>query len=154
MIIYAVTLGLGKHSTSVSTSSLSAAPTLVFIVAMVNAGGITLPKLSALFFYFRIFKRTHRWFYITLWMVGAFCVSVMITSWMLTIFLCNPVKDVFSANPQGHCIPQWKTFLGTAIPSTIIDLVILIMPLPLLARLQVSLRKKLLLTGVFICGYW
>ena len=36
----------------------------------------------------------------------------------------------------------------------IIDLCILVMPLPMLWGLQTSRNRKLLTTGIFVCGYW
>ena len=154
LIIYAVVLGLGKHSAVVPASSIAAAPLLIFITSNISAVSITLPKLSILFFYHRIFQRTHRWFFVSIWIIGGISVGWMLTSWLTIIFQCRTIKDDFRPHPHGYCIPQWKLFLGTAIPSTIVDLVILVLPLPLLAGLQVPPKRKILLTAVFLCGYW
>lgn len=43
--------------------------------------------------------------------------------------------------------------VGNSIASVIIDLVILIIPLPVLWKLQLKLGKKLLISGVFTGGY-
>lgn len=54
---------------------------------------------------------------------------------------------------DGHCSNVDTVWLGSVIPSTIIDLIILIMPLPMIWKLQMKLTKKILVMGVFVCGY-
>ncbi len=54
---------------------------------------------------------------------------------------------------DGHCSNEDTLWLGSVIPSVIIDLIILIMPLPMIWKLQMKLTKKILIMGVFMCGY-
>ena len=78
----------------------------------------------------------------------------LIAAWISTIFQCVPVRKAWETVEGGHCIAQWSWFLGTAIPSLVIDFCILVMPMPILWRLQMNTSRKVWIMGVFLCGYW
>ena len=44
--------------------------------------------------------------------------------------------------------------MGVTIPNIFVDLLILVLPLPMLWRLQMDMKKKILLTANFMLGYW
>lgn len=44
--------------------------------------------------------------------------------------------------------------MGSAIPSVLIDIIILVLPLPKLWHLKIDLARKIGLMTVFILGYW
>ncbi len=69
------------------------------------------------------------------------------------VFSCVPVQKSWMPMIDGHCSNVDTVWLGSVIPSTIIDLIILIMPLPMIWKLQMKLTKKILVMGVFVCGY-
>ena len=75
-------------------------------------------------------------------------------SWLLpTIFVCRPISQFWS--PEGHqgrCI-NYNVF-GTWIsfPHIITDLVILVLPLPILLKTQMKQAKKIGLIIVFLTG--
>lgn len=77
----------------------------------------------------------------------------LIAAWFSTIFQCIPVEAAWMTIKGSHCFSQTQWFLGTAIPSMIIDACILIMPLPMLWGLKASKSRRALVTGIFICGY-
>ena len=154
MVYWWIHLGLGRHASSILYEHLLLAPKIRFTMAFLYDVSISLPKFSALFFYYRIFRRTHRWFYFSLWVLGSMTVAWLLAAWLSNIFQCWPVTKEWSPLEEGHCFSRWKWFLGTAIPSMIIDLIILIIPLPLLWSLHASPNRRLLITGVFLCGYW
>ncbi|KAJ5715137.1 uncharacterized protein N7483_012318 [Penicillium malachiteum] len=114
---------------------------------------ITFPKLSVLCFYHRVFKRGGTWVRPVLWVVGALCVGWLIGSWFATVFQCTPVRASWETVAGSTCVKQWKFFTGTAVPNGILDVTILIIPLPLLWSLQMTRPKKFMLTGMSICGH-
>lgn len=44
--------------------------------------------------------------------------------------------------------------MGVTIPNVVIDLMILLLPLPMLWRLQIDVKKKAALIINFMLGYW
>ncbi|KAJ5419382.1 uncharacterized protein N7487_002932 [Penicillium crustosum] len=153
LAFYWISLGLGRHSATLPISNQLAGPKLIFAAAYLYDLCITLPKLSVLCFYYRVLRRGATWVIPTLWAVGALCVCWLIGSGLLTTFQCTPINAAWQAVPGARCFTQWKFFTGTAAPSAILDLIILLIPLPLLWSLHMSKAKKAMLIGLFICGY-
>ncbi|KAL6715531.1 hypothetical protein ACLMJK_006492 [Lecanora helva] len=70
----------------------------------------------------------------------------------VSIFQCWPIAEAWEGRHRGHCINLQSWFLSQTIPNTITDAVIVLLPLPLLARLHVPKPQKLALIGVFLLG--
>ncbi|OJJ99926.1 hypothetical protein ASPACDRAFT_43563 [Aspergillus aculeatus ATCC 16872] len=154
LIFYWISLGLGRHIATLPVSHQLAGPKIIFAAAFLYDASITFPKLSVLCFYHRIFQRGGGpWVRPTLAAVGALCVFWLIGSWLATAFQCTPVRASWEAVAGSKCVTQWKFFTGTAAPSAILDLIILLIPLPLLWSLHMTRAKKAMLIGLFICGY-
>lgn len=155
IILWWINLGLGKHAATVPPENLAKSGKIIFMAAFFYDCAISLPKFSALFFYRRIFSNTNKWFAATLWAVGAMNAGWLISALISTVFQCDPVYAVWSETPvpDAKCFEQQPWFLGTAIPSMIIDLFILILPLPMLWGLQATASRRLMVGFVFLCGY-
>lgn len=110
-----------------------------------------LPKLSILFMYRKIFNIHVAVRRITDVMI-AFLVVNCIAWFVPTAAVCRPITDYWSVNPDRNCIDT--TVFGTWIsfPHIITDLVILILPLPVLWNTQLKLAKKIGLIITFIAG--
>ena len=149
-----INLGLGKHIENVSLPDELKLLKFLFALYFVYDLSITIPKCSALLFYARIFGNVSRTFVYSLWAIG-FCIfGWLISLWLFTLFLCDPVKKQWLPTTPGHCHPTSALWLGSAIPSVAIDLMILFVPIPMLWQLQMKKSRKALIIGVFLCGYW
>ncbi|KAL9014981.1 MAG: hypothetical protein Q9173_000377 [Seirophora scorigena] len=89
--------------------------------------GLTLIKLSVLMFYARVF-RTVRAYRIAIW------------------------TELGPTHP-GHCLNREANFWGAALPNVLTDLILLILPMPMLWHVQTTVRRKIGLFGVFAAGY-
>lgn len=149
-----VRLGLGKHIAVVPMPNVLQALKVLFATYLVYDTGLTLAKMSALLFLARIFGSHSRNFNRLLWathgLVWAWWVGIVFA----TIFMCKPVAKQWNPALEGTCGSNDALWLGSAIPSVIIDLVILVLPMPMLWRLQLRPSRKILVTTVFVCGYW
>ncbi|OTA63676.1 hypothetical protein K449DRAFT_381414 [Hypoxylon sp. EC38] len=153
MIFWWIGLGLGKHAITVPPADLLKGPKIVFIASLLNDFNISLPKFSVLFFYHRIFARASKWFTIAVWTVGIMNVAWLVGAFGSTLFQCTPIHAAWEVVPGSTCISQWGFFFGTAVPSTVIDLFILLMPMPLLWGLQAPVSRRIMVGVVFLCGY-
>ena len=149
--IYWVSIGLGQHLGQLSTKPSQLALTL-FVGEQFYNTSLPLIKVSALLFYARVFK-TVRWFRVALWIVGAMVVSWFIAIECVAIFSCIPDRKLWEPTIPGHCIDTYTSFLGTAAPNVITDFLILLLPLPMLWRLNIGLKHRLGLIFVFMLGY-
>lgn len=100
-------------------------------------------KYSILLLYNRVFPgRTFRKLLIA--------TAVVVTSWTLTAFFgstftCYPVEYQWDKSIKGSCIDYGKLTLAIGIANVIIDFILLGLPLPILWKLQMSTRRKILL---------
>lgn len=127
---------------------------LFYAEPIINDVALTLPKLSALLFYHRIFGRTHRWFHCGLWVLGTVVCCWLVTAMILDAALCISEKGFWDPTIHSRCLSRYAILLGTAIPNIPIDLGILLLPMPLLWKLHTTTRRKISLAIIFVCGYW
>ncbi|MCJ1405072.1 hypothetical protein MMC11_008298 [Xylographa trunciseda] len=111
--------------------------------------GITLTKYSILLFYSRIFKE--RYFKLALWVTTG-----IVTVWFVAIELsvlleCIPIHALWDFGP-GQCIDLKAFFLGSGVPNVILNVVILVLPLPMIWTLQIERSQKIALSSVFLLG--
>lgn len=121
--------------------------TASFVSGQLYNTAITLVKLSALLFYGRVFGHV-RTFRIALWVVA-----------------CTSVLWDFAFTIKGFAQRDWRngaesfdskkvTFIASTFSNLIIDVIILVLPHPILWGMKLSRRKKMWLVFAFLSGYW
>ncbi|QKX60761.1 uncharacterized protein TRUGW13939_07907 [Talaromyces rugulosus] len=153
MVFWWIKLGLGRHEATISLDDLAQAGKIVFASGFLFNTGLVLPKFSVLFFYHRIFGKSHQWFYNLIWVAASLNLAWLITTYFCAAFQCDPPKAAWTAVPGAKCIPIGRIYVGTSVVSTIIDLVIILMPVPMLVGLQATKTRRALVLIVFLCGY-
>ena len=136
--------------------------------------GISFFKIALLISYLRLIRGTdHKVYRIVIWVsiVAVFLAHLGCT--FTLIFACSPVRHLFknkkitkdhklttlsqvskSWNPleDGTCLPPGPSFTAYAILTIISDVVVALLPLPVLWKLEIRLGKKLGLIGIFTLG--
>lgn len=117
---------------------------------------ISLSKISALLFYARIFGfrlNPDRNFRIAWCIIFAIVVAWMVWDVTYEIVQCSPPQKFYEPLTPGHCLNLYESYVLNAVSSVIIDLMILLLPLPPLWRLRMNKGKRIQVTLVFISGY-
>lgn len=118
---------------------------------VVYKAAINLTKCCIILLYLRIFNKV-RWFRWSccglLASVGIYCFASVIA----TIFQCNPVVRAFDKSIDGTCIDNSQFWYANAGFSIATDIIILLLPMPLVYQLHVPIAQKLALVGVFGLG--
>jgi hypothetical protein len=112
---------------------------------------INLTKCSILLLYIRIFSNV-RWFkYACYFLTGAVALygTASVTA---TIFQCTPVSRAYNKGIPGVCIDNQKFWWANAGFSVATDLLILLIPMPLIYQLQIQRIQKMALVLVFGLG--
>lgn len=127
------------------TLKLAPATELIYVPA------VSLPKVSILLFYLRL-NPTKNFRYSTYAVI--FLTMAYLTSLLLVqLFACQPVKKLWQPLIDGKCINEDPVYLVIPIAGTLLDIMVLLLPIPMLIKLQVNLRTKLLLGAVFaVCS--
>ncbi|KAK5662876.1 hypothetical protein OQA88_6287 [Cercophora sp. LCS_1] len=139
----------------VSSANLTISIKFFYIAETFYLSIITLTKISILCFYLRIFPNYR--FRIACFAVMAWVAVSGVVFIFLQIFQCTPVAYLWDGWKKGAFGPFRCSDLNTlAFTSAAFsigqDMVILILPLPLLARLDVSRRSKLGIMFMFSLG--
>ncbi|THC94980.1 hypothetical protein EYZ11_005533 [Aspergillus tanneri] len=86
------------------------------------------------------------------------CLIIFTVMWAFTelmgnIFQCSPVQYYYDTRLNGHCMAgQTKLFQTSACLSLVEDIIILLLPMPVVWRLNMTVQQKLTLTFVFSLG--
>ena len=144
---------MGKHVQIVPPENITPFLLLLWVEYYVFDIGTVLGKSSALFFYARVFSNPNSRFKWALWIVHGLNAAWLIALIFAIIFECSPIERAWVPTLPGTCSNTDALWLGSGVPSLLIDLVILIMPVPMLWRLRMKKNRKWLIMGVFICGY-
>ena len=107
-------------------------------------------KISILLLYRSIFQT--RGFTIATNVVGAFVLAWGIACLLVSMFSCTPIHGFWDFTTPSKCINTRKFFMGNSIPNIIMDVVILTLPMGKVWYLQMSMGRKLAVSGMFLLG--
>ena len=112
--------------------------------------GFGASKASVLLLYFRIFvqKRFRQ------------CVQVMlglVTAWTITFFLtnlfaCRPVTALVEPFYGNKCVDTISMWYAGSVSDIILDLLILLMPIPVVWQLHLPTKQKIGVLAMFFLG--
>jgi hypothetical protein len=79
------------------------------------------------------------------------------TAWWIAFFGgtmgdCVPLRKLWTPKLPGVCVDQNKACGSTGIAHIILDLIILLLPLPVIWKLRTDKVKKVMISGLFLMG--
>jgi hypothetical protein len=81
-------------------------------------------------------------------LVAGWTIAFLIPS----IFQCTPVTTLVEPFYGNHCIDTLPFYLTLSVTDSVMDLVILIFPVPMVWKLKLNTKTKLAVTGMFLLG--
>jgi hypothetical protein len=113
---------------------------------------INLVKCCILLLYLRLFH-VITWFRFSCWALLAVVAMYCTASITVTIFQCRPLMRAFDkTNTPGTCIDTAKFWFANAGFSIATDVIILLLPMPLVWKLEAPRAQKIALMAVFAVG--
>lgn len=127
---------------------------MLYILAIVYTLAAWFLKASIVFLYVRLFPLNDTFFRIGIYMTAfvgtAFCVASII----VLIAACSPISafwNQFDGTSAGQCIDIDTTFIALASINVVIDFFLLALPIPRIIKLQMTIRKKIIvITSLFL----
>lgn len=121
------------------------------VMLMINGPGITLPKLAILCLYLRIFQvKPYRF---ATFVIGGILIATWIASWSVAFAMCTPYSFQWNKSIEGGtCLNEFSFYIWMGIPSIATDLAMIILPMPIIWRLQTSIGQRIGLTITFVAG--
>lgn len=155
MELVMIHLGFGADISGLSREAQLPIFKLLFAFYMIYDIGVSFAKASTLFFLRRAFPTyvSPAWFNIGLWVIHFLNIGWLIGMIFATTFVCDPVAKVWNPFLDGDCVPQASLWIGNAMSSVAIDLLILLLPLPRVWALRVTRLTRLGITIVLGFGY-
>lgn len=108
-------------------------------------------KLTILFFYRRIFSpQTKTKYFINVGIAFVACLNTAI--FLTTVFNCIPIEKQWNVALDGHCFnPEILPYVS-GVSSSLTDIYVLLLPIPLLWGLNMNLKRKVRLMVIFSFG--
>ncbi|KAG8164103.1 hypothetical protein KVR01_006021 [Diaporthe batatas] len=147
--------GLGKDMWMVEPDDITNILYLYFWDELVYLAVLPVTKISILLFYLKIFPK--REFKIAVWVLIGFNLAYLVTFEIVSIWQCRPIQGAwlawdgtFEATCNDINMQGWMS----AALNLVLDLGTIILPLPELASLSMSLRKKIQILSMFCVGFF
>ena len=107
--------------------------------------------LAILLFYLRVFPI--RWMRLSVYALTAFEVTWVLVMVIVLIFQCTPVQFFWDREiAGGHCINASHFYFATSVVITVVLVAVLLLPVPIIWKLQVSYTRRLGVAFVFTVG--
>ncbi|RSL92461.1 hypothetical protein CEP52_013817 [Fusarium oligoseptatum] len=155
LCIISVPYGGGKHLWVVTLDEFTTLWKMTYAFVLIYATCVSLTKASILLYYRRIFGANWA-HHVCMGLVVSYWVSITI-AWFSG---CRPVtyfwEQFTKPTAKGYCMNTSLFYFINGICAMLIDIAILIVPMPTLYKLQMPLRQKIavgaiLLLGAFVC---
>ncbi|QQK45155.1 integral membrane pth11 [Penicillium digitatum] len=150
-VIISIKYKNGWHQQALTDSEFVSLWKLLFAHVFIYSTTVTLTKSSITLFYRRIFNL--RWsFYFAIVIILAYFVAVVVTF----AAACRPTsyfwEQYLSPTAEGACIDVPQFFLVNGIAAVVIDIIILIVPAPVIWKLQMPKSQRVAVTSILLLG--
>lgn len=114
---------------------------------------IAFSKCAILLLYVRVFTTSNKTFIASVYLVGFVVIATGVANTFVAIFQCSPVAYEWNKSIEGgQCIDQIAFARYMAIPNVVTGAFMLVMPLPLAWRLNLTVSARLALTATLLHG--
>ncbi|RBR13617.1 hypothetical protein FVER53590_08582 [Fusarium verticillioides] len=142
--------GLGSHISTLSGEQISNFLRMFYFSAVVYNVTLAVIKTVFLLQYYRAIPvRQYKKTYIAS--------VVLVTCWSLSqiflnTFMCWPIASFWDVTIKGTCILNKSSFYVSAAGNILTDILIMVLPIPVLRSLKLGRRQKWILMSVFCLG--
>ncbi|KAE8371912.1 major facilitator superfamily domain-containing protein [Aspergillus bertholletiae] len=154
-LFYATSKGLGLHDDDIALSDRYSLNRANYAFTVLYNPALMAVKSSILVFYLtltqgeRVFRCAN---YVTLFVVNAAGLALT----LVNVFQCRPVGAAFSypLSPDARCTDILTLYLSSSPVNIITDLAILFLPNPILTRMRLPRKQKIILVITFSFGFF
>ncbi|KAF4972287.1 hypothetical protein FSARC_1123 [Fusarium sarcochroum] len=141
----------GVHAWEVSIDKFNVYMMDVYLAAFIYVLCGSLAKLALLIFYLRLSPQ--RWFKMATWSAIVIICGYTIGIFFAGIFACAPIAMSWDVTiTEGTCINRPGLYIATAAVNIISDVILFILPLPMVFKLQMPFKQKIGLMCIFTIG--
>lgn len=142
--------GVGRHTWLATAYDALRQQESLFSAIHLYIWSLCAVKISLLLQYRRIFTST--WMQRVSIAIICFSCTWNVAQSILVSVACVPAANLFP-NLLSHCLPPLTIWYIAAAINITTDFVVFLLPIPLIQSLQLPLKQKILLSGVFCLGF-
>ncbi|KAF2151786.1 hypothetical protein K461DRAFT_294670 [Myriangium duriaei CBS 260.36] len=147
---FEVRSGMGLHMDELTNSDKTSLMKSFWVCIWIYNVSLFWTKLALILQYLRLF--TQPWF-----RKAAFALLVFVclsSCWTIvgSILSCVPINGFWDPNIKAYCLPRAITWYLNAGLNVATDMLIILLPMPVLKGLKMPFRQRLALMGVFALG--
>ncbi|KAL1883347.1 hypothetical protein Daus18300_000405 [Diaporthe australafricana] len=121
-----------------------------FAINMISIVGLGLVKCSILVLYYNLFPS--RKFQLCIWGMVAFVIGWTISFFFSHLFTCYPITVFIEPYYNNSCVEIVTMFLALLFTDVVADFAILLLPVPMVLKVQLPLKKKLAVLAMLGLG--
>ncbi|KAI1100726.1 hypothetical protein F4804DRAFT_318095 [Jackrogersella minutella] len=115
---------------------------------------VSFAKMSMLVLYLRL--APHMWFRWTCYICIGIIASYSVTAALVESLACRPLEGIINESLDATCYDSYPAYISLSSLNIAIDIIILLLPIPLVIRMQLPIRQKisvilLFATGIVVC---
>ena len=122
---------------------LSFIPQITMITTVLYSPATTFAKLSFLCFYLNLnpSQAFRTCVYLTMFLTIGSCIGIAVS----LLAACTPFEKNFDVTVKGgHCLNKGALYIATAILNIVTDILVLILPIPMVLGLQMAKSRKVI----------
>ncbi|KAI1413295.1 hypothetical protein F5Y13DRAFT_198547 [Hypoxylon sp. FL1857] len=146
--------GLGAHYYDIKDGDeLTQFWKMFYALTVTYASTLMFVKFSLFFQYYRLIQDVphYRLFYLA---VMALVGGWVIAQEFILIFSCTPIHTYWTHDANGKCLDSNLTGWMNAIGNIITDIIVLVLPIPVVWRLNLAKGRKWAVIGIFALGFF
>jgi len=139
--------GWNRHIWDVRPTTIQNANIVAFVAKLLFVEAATFTRISLICFYYRLVRDSGiEWFRWVLHASMIIVVAMGIAFTCLGIWLCVPVQSYWVYPPDFghyHCLSEGTTTLIIGVLNCLVDLLVTLLPVPLVMKLQMPLKHRI-----------
>jgi hypothetical protein len=143
--------GFGHHLMAIPTADRTIVLLLFWLAQICFKISVHLTKISLIMLYMGIFGTVQWYRNLSLVLIGILSLYVVV-AFITGLFQCNPIPKSWTMDLEGKCITNIYFFIFNAAFGLGTDIVVLLLPFPILLGLKLRVSQKLALLPVFGLG--
>lgn len=144
-------LGYGHHASVLPPEDVMGFQKSFLAVQELYFLNAVLTKNALLVLFYRVFGVSRK-FTFALCVAGVLIISYFLVCVVLSVVGCEPVSYFWNKSGEGKCFNEIMFFRANGIANMLLDVMILALPMPMVWRLNLAVRQKLAVTGIFLLG--
>lgn len=121
-----------------------------YVLQLTYVATLPLVKFSVLLFYYRIFPQQK--FRYALYGMGTFLILFFLSSVLAVVLQCRPIHAFWEPEIPHHCFNQVAFYIAQGSLNFVSDVMVVVMPIPLIWKLRLPLIRRIGLIIVFLLG--